>query len=183
MSGFYRHKDKPHAVVAEFDTPDDLLRAAERTHAAGYRKIEAYSPFPIHGLSEAIDFKDQRVPWVVFLGGFTGMVCGFALQYYTAVWDYPLNIGGRPLMSFPQMVPVTFECTILFASLGAFLGMLGMNLLPQPYHPIFNTPNFDRASQDKFFLAVEANDPKFDPKELEKFLGGLNATNVSMVEG
>lgn len=183
MAGFSRHKDKIHAMVAEFETPDDLLHAAEAAREAGYKKIEAYSPFPIHGMSEAIDFKDQRVPWIVFMGGFTGMVCGFALQYYTAVWDYPLNIGGRPLMSFPQMVPVTFECTILFASLGAFLGMLGMNLLPQPYHPIFNTPNFDRASQDRFFLAIESNDVQFDAKEIEKFFKKLKPANVSLVEG
>lgn len=183
MSGYHKHVDKPHALVAEFVHPDDILAAANRAREAGYKKIEAYSPFPMHGMSEAIGFKDQRVPWIVFLGGLTGAFCGFGLQYYVAVWDYPLNVGGRPLVSIPSMVPITFEATILFASLGAFIGMLAMNFLPQPYHPIFNTPNFERASQDRFFLAIEANDPQFDMDATRTFLEGLQPEAVSYVEG
>jgi len=170
-------------MVAEFVHPDDVLAAAKAARDAGYKRIEAYSPFPLHGMSEAMGFRDQRVPWIVFLGGLTGAVCGFALQYYIAVWDYPLNVGGRPLISLPQMVPVTFESTILFAAMGAFIGMLAMNFLPQPYHPIFNTPNFERASQDRFFLAIEAHDPKFDHDDTRKFLEGLSPEAVNYVEG
>lgn len=183
MAGYSKHKDTPHAVVAEFAGPDDVLHAAEKAYAAGYRRIEAYSPFPIHGMSEAIGFKDQRIPWIVFMGGVTGAVLGYALQYYTSVWDYPMNVGGKPLNSIPAFIPVTFECTILFAAIGAVIGMFAMNLLPQPYHPIFNTPGFDRASQDRFFLAIEAGDEKFNRGEIENFLEGLSPINVSYVEG
>jgi hypothetical protein len=183
MSGFTKHKDAPHALVAEFVHPDDLLEAATKAHAEGYRKIEAYSPFPMHGMSEAIGFKDQRVPWIVFLGGITGAVGGFGLQYYVNVWDYPMNIGGRPLVSIPSFIPITFESTILLASIGAFIGMLAMNFLPQPYHPIFNCPNFERASQDRFFLAIEANDPNFDREKTQSFLEAMNPEAVSYVEG
>lgn len=183
MAGFTKHKDTPHALVAEFTHPDDVLAAARKARSSGYKNIEAYSPFPMHEMSDAIGFKDQRVPWIVFLGGLTGAFCGFGLQYYVNVWDYPMNVGGRPLVSIPSFIPITFEATILFASLGAFVGMLAMNLLPQPYHPIFNTPNFERASQDRFFLAIEASDPQFDREATQRFLEGLNPEAVSYVEG
>jgi hypothetical protein len=183
MAGYSRHKDAPYAIVAEYGTPDEILKAANTLRKAGYKKVESYTPFPVHGMDEAIGYKDQRIPWIVFMGGLTGAVLGFSLQYYTAVWDYPLNIGGRPLMSIPSMIPVTFECTILFASIGAVVGMLGMSLLPQPYHPIFNTPNFRRCSQDRFFLAVEVNDPKFDDVETKALLESTSPLNVAKVEG
>lgn len=170
-------------MVAEFDTADELLHAAEAARKNGYKRMDAFSPYPVHGLSEALGFRDQRVPWVVFLGGITGAIAGYSLQYYTAVIDYPLNVGGRPLNAIPQFFPVTFEATILFSAIGAVVGMMGMNLLPQPYHPVFNTPNFDRASQDKFFLAIEVGDSKFDTDSTKEFLSGLNAANVEMVEG
>lgn len=183
MSGYHKHVDKPHAMVAEFAHPDDLLDAANKAREAGYKRLEAYSPFPMHGMSEAIGFKDQRVPWTMFLAGLTGAFCALGLQYYINTWDYPLSVGGRPLLSLPQFIPVTFEGTVLFSALGGFVGMLAMNFLPQPYHPIFNTPNFERASQDRFFLAIESNDPKFDLEETRKFLEALSPEAVNYVEG
>jgi len=179
------HHRKPpptYGVVAEFDSPDQLLVAAAKAREAGYKRLEAYTPFPIHGLSDTVGFKDEKVPWIVFLGGVTGASLGYALQYYVSVIDYPLNVGGKPLNSLPMFFPVMYECTILFASFGAFLGMLALNKLPQPYHGAFNTPNFERASQDKFFLAVEADDKQFDEVETKKFLETMDANNVSLVK-
>jgi len=173
---------KTYGVVAEFDSPGQLLDAARKTREAGYRQIEAYTPFPLHGLSDAVGFKDEKVPWIVFLGGIVGGSCGYLLQFYTSVIDYPLNVGGKGLNSIPMFFPVTYECTILFASFGAFLGMLALNKLPQPYHGAFNTPNFERASQDKFFLAVEANDKQFDEVETKRFMETMDANNVSLVK-
>jgi hypothetical protein len=171
-----------YGVVAEFDTPEQLKGAARKAREAGYRQIEAYSPFPIHGLSDAAGFKDEKVPWIVFMGGITGAMCGYALQYYVSVIDYPLNVGGKPLNSLPMFFPVTYEMTILFASFGAFLGMLALNKLPQPYHGVFNTPNFERASQDKFFLAIESTDKQFDEVETLKFMETMDANDVSLVK-
>lgn len=177
-----RSEPKTYGVVAEFDSPGQLLQAARKTREAGYREIEAYTPFPLHGLSDAVGFKDEKVPWIVFLGGVVGASCGYLLQFYTSVIDYPLNVGGKGLNSIPMFFPVTYECTILFASFGAFLGMLALNKLPQPYHGAFNTPNFERASQDKFFLAVEANDKQFDEVETKRFMETMDANNVSLVK-
>lgn len=177
-----RSEPKTYGVVAEFDSPGQLLEAARKTREAGYREIEAYTPFPLHGLSDAVGFKDEKVPWIVFLGGVVGASCGYLLQFYTSVIDYPLNVGGKGLNSIPMFFPVTYECTILFASFGAFLGMLALNKLPQPYHGAFNTPNFERASQDKFFLAVEANDKQFDEVETKRFMETMDANNVSLVK-
>ncbi len=171
-----------YGVVAEYDSPELLLEAAAQVRAAGYKRLEAYTPFPIHGLVDTVGFKDEKVPWIVFLGGITGASLGYALQYYTSVIDYPLNVGGKPLNSLPMFFPVMYECTILFASFGAFLGMLGLNKLPQPYHGVFNTPNFERASQDKFFLAIEADDAQFDEVETKKFMETTNANSVSLVK-
>ncbi len=168
-----------HAVVVEFETPEQLLKAANQAREAGFTKLEAYSPFPIHGLSEAIGFHDEKVPWIVAIGGLTGALAGMALQIYVSVIDYPMNVGGKPLLSLPAFIPVTFECTILFASFGAVFGMMALNGLPRPHHPIFDTPNFERASQDRFFLAVEAEDPKYS--EAQAFLGGLTTATVAEV--
>jgi hypothetical protein len=178
----HRNPPKTYGIVAEFDTPEQVLAAAKRIREAGYKQLEAYSPFPIHGLSDTVGFKDEKVPWIVFLGGLVGGSCGYLLQYYTSVIDYPMNVGGKPLNSIPMFFPVTYECTILFAAFGAFLGMLALNKLPQPYHAAFNTPNFERASQDKFFLAVEAHDEQFDEVETKRFMEGLDANNVSLVK-
>ena len=168
--------------MAEFDNPDNLLAAAHRAYAAGYRKIDAYSPFPIHGLAEAIGFHRNRLPMVVLIAGIIGGVGGFALQYYASVIDYPLNIGGRPLNSWPAFIPVTFETTILIAAFAAVLGMLGLNGLPRPHHPVFNVSRFERATRDRFFLCIEASDPQFDLEETKRFLESLKPYEVHDVE-
>jgi len=172
----------PYALVAEFDTPEQLILAAETARVAGYRKMDAYTPFPVHGLSEAIGFDDKKIPWTVFFGGLVGGFFGYTLQWYTSVVDYPMNVGGKPMNALPSFVPITFECTILFASIGAFIGMLAFNRLPKPYHSIFNTPGFERASQDRFFLAIEALDPQFGIADTRDFLRGLSPRTVSEVE-
>lgn len=173
---------KVYGVVAEFDSPEELFSAGKKARAAGYKELEAYTPFPLHGLSDVLGFKDEKVPWIVFGGGLMGASCGFLLQYYTSVIDYPMNVGGKPLNSLPMFFPVTYECTILFAAFGAVLGMFALNRLPEPYHAAFNTPNFERASQDKFFLAIEAKDPQFDEVETKSFMETMNANNVSLVK-
>jgi len=171
-----------YGVIARFETPTDVVMAARQTHAAGYRMVNAYSPFPIEELSEAIGFHKDHVSKTVLLGGLTGAAAGFALQYFTAVIDYPINVGGRPLFSLPSFVPIIFETGILLAAFGAVLGMILMNQLPQPYHPVFNVPSFKRASRDAFFLCIKANDPKFDQTGTRDFLIGLGAKEVTDVE-
>jgi hypothetical protein len=173
---------KPYGLIASFENPEDLVHAAERTREAGYKRFEGYSPFPVHGLAEAIGFKDNRVQWVIFGSGVVGALTGFGLQYYAAVIAYPLNVGGRPLFSWPHFIPVTFECTILFAAFGAILSMFGLNGLPRPHHPVFNAPGFERASQDGFFLCIEADDEGYEPDETKRFLQSLGAVSVEEVE-
>src|SRR5262249_47953432 len=143
-----RKHNKPtfYGLVAEFRDPEDILQAAKQAREAGYKQMDAYTPFPIHGLDEAIAFEDNRVPWTIFISGLLGAVGGYLLQYYVSVMDYPLNVGGRPYQSWPSFMPVTFECTILLASFGAVVGMLAYNGLPRPHHPIFSTPRFELAS-------------------------------------
>ena len=171
-----------YGLMAEFATPDDLLDQAQRTYGAGYRKISAYSPFPIEGLPAAIGLRPTKLPYLVLFGGMLGAVGGFFLQYYAAVIDYPWNIGGRPLNSWPSFAVGTFETTILVAAGVAVVGMLLLNRLPQPYHAVFNAPRFKLASQDRFFLCVEANDPQFDLMETRQFLEGLHPADVVAVE-
>jgi hypothetical protein len=168
--------------MAEFSTPGDVVSAARRVHEAGYRKVDAYSPYPIEELSEALGFHHSPLPKIVLAGGIVGAVAGYGLQYWVSVIDYPLNIGGRPLHSWPSFIPVTFETTILFAALGAVLGMLALNGLPEPYHPVFNVPTFALASRDRFFLCVEATDPRYDHDETWRLLVGLGARAVSEVD-
>jgi hypothetical protein len=172
----------PYGLVAEFASPDALVAAASKAREAGYKKMDAYSPFPIHEMSDAIGFRDRKVPWIVFLGGVVGMTAGYTLQWWTSVMDYPMNIGGRPLNSIPAFLPVTYECTILFAAFGGALGMLALNGLPRPYHSIFNTPGFERCSQDRFFLAIEASDPHYDEAETRAFLETCDPIRVEAVE-
>ncbi len=169
-----------HGMVAEFTDPDDILKAAKKVHAAGYKELDAYTPFPVHGLDDAIGFKDASVQWTIFIAAVGGLVLGFGLESWVATQAYPLNVGGRPKISWPQFIPVAYECCILCAGIAAFIGVLFWNKLPQPYHPIFNTPNFDKASQTSFFLAIEAKDPKFDHGDVKKLLndcGGVVAVN------
>ena len=169
-------------LMAEFETPDDLLAAAKATFAAGYRKIDGYSPLPVHGLGDAIGFPRTKLPWLVFCFGILGGICGYGLCYWVSVIDYPLNIAGKPLHSGPMFIPVTFELTILFAALSSAFGMFIANGLPQPYHPVFNVESFARASQDRFFLSIEADDPQFDLDKTRDFLNGLNPHEVAEVE-
>ncbi len=167
-----------HGLMAEFAGPEELVAAARRAYAAGYRRMDAYSPFPMEGLSDAIGFRRTWVPWLVLGGGLIGVVAGFVLQYWTSVFAYPLNVGGRPLVSLPAYVPVMFELMILLAAFAAVGGMLALNRLPEPYHPVFNVSRFARASQDGFFLCIEASDPTFDLQRTRRFLQELQPTEV-----
>jgi ActD protein len=171
-----------YGIMAEFDNPTDLVAAARRTHEAGYRRINGYSPYPIEELSEAIGFTRTSLPLIVLVGGILGGLGGYFMQYWMEVIDYPLNVGGKPFNSWPAFIPITFECTVLVASFAAVLGMLVLNKLPQPYHPVFNAPNFALATRDKFFLVIEANDPKFKYAEATRFMKSLNAIDVCDVE-
>lgn len=165
-------------VLAEFHDADELVEAARKVHAAGYRAVEAYSPMPVEGLAEAVGFRKTRLPLVVLIGGIVGFFAGWGLQYYVSVIAYPLNIGGRPLNSWPSFMPVIFEMTVLFAALAAVLGMLAMNGLPRPHHPLFAIPQFDRAAQDRFFLCVLARDPFFHPQTTRQFLEMLGPMEI-----
>ena len=171
-----------HGLMAEFASAGDLVAAARKVREAGYRHFDAYTPFPIEELDEAMGLHHTRLPFLVLIGGILGGLGGFALQYWTSVVAYPINVGGRPLFSWPSFIPVTFECTILAAGLTAVLGMLALNGLPQPYHPVFNVSRFALASRDRFFLCVEARDPRFDAAKTRDFLEGLDARRVSDVE-
>ena len=169
-------------LLAEFDNPTDAVRAAERVYAEGYRKIDAYSPYPIEALSEAVGVHRTPMPLIILIGGILGGLAGYFLQYYTHVIDYPLNVGGKPFHSWPTFIPITFECTVLGASLSAVFGMFAVNRLPQPYHPVFNVPNFALASRERFFVLVEATDPKFDREETAALLRSLGPREVTDVE-
>ncbi len=171
-----------YGLMAEFDDPEELLEKARTTYAAGYRRLSAYSPFPIEELPAALGLRPSKLPLLTLLGGIVGGITGFGMQYYAAVIDYPWNIGGRPLNSWPSFIILTFELTILFAAATAVLGMLLRNGLPQPYHAVFNAPRFKLASQDRFFLCVEATDPMFDRAATHYFLEGLHPAEVVAVE-
>ena len=171
-----------YGLMAEFDNPTAVTTAARRAHERGYRQIDAFTPYPIEELSEAIGFRKNRVALCVLIGGIIGFVSGVALQIWTAAIDYPINVGGRPMVSWPLMVPVIFEMTVLLAAFGGVLGMLGLNGLPMPYHPVFNAPRFELASRTHFFLCIEAKDPLFDLTETRRFLESVGANEVSNVE-
>jgi hypothetical protein len=171
-----------YGVMAEFDNPTDLVAAARSTYESGYRRINGYSPYPIEELSEAIGFTRTSLPLIVLIAGILGGVGGFFMQYWMEVINYPLNVGGKPYNSWPAFIPITFESTVLGAALAAVLGMLALNKLPQPYHPVFNAPNFALATRDRFFLVIEANDPKFVHDEVLQFMRTLAARDVSDVE-
>ncbi len=171
-----------YGVLAEFESPEELVAAVRRARAAGYRKMDAYTPFPVEHLAEELGFHHTYLPLIVLIGGLVGCASGFLLQYWISVIDYPLNIGGRPLNSWPSFIPVTFEMTILVASLSAVLAMLGLNGLPMPHHPLFNSPRFALASRNRFFLCIEAGDAKFDREATAKFLTELKPKGVTEVE-
>jgi hypothetical protein len=170
-----------YGLMAEFDSPTALVAGAEKARLAGYRRIDAYTPIPIEELSDALGLRPTRLPILVFLGGLAGGLGGYALQYWTQTTAYALNVGGRPFHSWPHFIPVTFETTVLGAALTAFVGMWALNKLPQPYHPVFNVPEFVRASTDRFFLCIEAADPRFDRDATWSFLEGLKPVGVSEV--
>ena len=170
-----------YGLMAEFDDPGSLVAAAERARHEGYSRMDAYSPYPIEELHEPLGLGGTRLPLVVLIGGLCGGIGGYALQYWSSVVAYPLNIGGRPLHSWPAFIPVTFECTILGAALSCVLGMLALNGLPMPYHPVFNLPRFALASRSRFFLCIESKDPKFNVEATRRFLDTLNPREVSIV--
>jgi hypothetical protein len=170
-----------YGLMAEFETPTDIVNAAKRTHQAGYRKIDAYSPFPIEELAEAIGFHHESVALVTLIGGLLGMFGGYFMQYWIHAIDYPTNVGGRPINSWPAFIVVTFELTILCGGLAAVLGMLALNGLPMPYHPVFNVPRFAFATRDRFFLIIFSSDAQYDPSETRRFLESLAPRSVSEV--
>ncbi len=170
-----------YGVMAEFDSPTGLVNAAREARAKGYRKLDAYSPFPIEELSEALHLHKNRLPLIVLVGGILGGLTGYLMQYYVTVLYFPINIGGRPLHSWPAYIIITFELTILFAAIAAVLGLLALCGLPMPYHPVFNIPRFALASRTRFFLCIEATDPMFDRKATSDFLETLEPREVSEV--
>ncbi|HST52809.1 MAG TPA: DUF3341 domain-containing protein [Pyrinomonadaceae bacterium] len=180
MNKITRHAT--YGLLAEFDNPTDAVAAARRVHEEGYRRIDAFSPFPVEELSEAIGVHKTHMPLIVLIGGLLGGTLGFLLQVYIEVFSFPINVGGKPYYSWPAFVPITFECTVLGAAFFAVFGMLALNRLPEPYHPVFNAPSFALASRDRFFVLVESADPKFDRERTAEFLRGLGPIEVTDVE-
>jgi hypothetical protein len=170
-------------LMAEFEEHDQLLEATRRAYAEGYRRMDAYSPFPVEGLAEALGHEQSAIPLFTLIGGMLGGLGGYFMEWYAMARLYPLNVGGRPYNSWPNFIPITFELTVLIASVSAFLGVFILNRLPQPHHPVFNVPEFERASIDRFFLCIEVDDPKFNVEETRKFLEGLKAHKVTEVPG
>jgi Protein of unknown function (DUF3341) len=162
-----------YGLIAEFETAEQILEATRRAREQGYRRMDAYTPYPVEGLATELGLERTRVPMVVLIGGLVGAVAGYFMQYWAMAIDYPINVGGKPYNSWPAFIPITFELMVLVAAFAAILGMFFLNGLPQPYHPVFNVPRFARASQDRFFLCIEATDPRFDRVHTRTFLEGL----------
>jgi hypothetical protein len=173
--------DELYGLLAEFERPGAVVLAAKRARQAGYTRMEAYSPIPVHGLSESLGKAPTRLPYLTLLGGVLGAITGYAMQYYASVIDYPINVGGRPLHSWPAFLPVVFELTVLGAALFSVFGMLALNGLPMPYHPVFNVPEFKLASRNRFFLCLQVRDPKFDRVASREFLQSLSPTAIHEV--
>ena len=170
-----------YGLIAEFEDPNALIAATQRAHQAGYRRMDAYSPYPIEELHEALGARHTRLPLIVLIGGICGCIGGYALQYWAATMAYPLNVGGKPFHGWPAFIPITFECTILAAALSAVFGMLALNGLPMPYHPVFNVARFALASRNRFFLCIQARDPQFDLEGTRRFLETLEPREVTNV--
>ena len=181
MSAPLQQNGSVYGFLAEFDSPHEVMVAAKRAYSEGYRKLDAYSPFPVHGLSEAIGFHRDNVALATLIGGIIGGLTGYGLQYWVNLFAYPVNIAGRPPNSWPAFIIITYELTILFAGLTAAIAMLAMNGLPKPYNSLFNSARFERASRDKFFICIESEDPKFDAIRTRAFLEGLRPASVSEV--
>lgn len=171
-----------HGLMAEFEQPEEVLAAVQRAYQQGYRRMDAYTPFPVEGLAEALGRHGTCVPLIVLIGGIVGGLGGYFMQWYATAISYKINVGGRPFHSWPAYIPITFELTVLCASVCALVGMLALNRLPEPYHPVFNAPDFDRASQDRFFMCIEAADPKFDQAATRAFIETLKPLKVTEVE-
>jgi hypothetical protein len=177
-----KHDHSIYGLMAEFEHEDALVAAVRRVRAEGYRRIEAYAPHPVEAVVEEVGFHDTGLPLLVLAGGAVGCIAGFAMQYYLSAVNYPLNVGGRPLNSWPSFIPVTFEMTILFAAITAVFGMLALNRLPMPFHPVFSVPRFALASRNRFFLCIFAKDPKFDPTATRRILEDCKPHGVYDVE-
>jgi Protein of unknown function (DUF3341) len=181
MSSKHGAVEPVYGLMAEFDNPTDLVNAAVAARHEGYRKMDGYSPYPIEELNHALHYHRNKLPLIVLLGGICGGLTGFLLQWYITVYNFPTNIGGRPLFSWPSYIIITFELTILFAAGSAVVGLLALCGLPMPYHPVFNVPRFSLASRNSFFLCIEADDPQFDLVKTKSFLAGLDPKEVSEV--
>lgn len=178
MHGHPSHSTTIHGVMAEFETAQAVVDAARRTVAEGYTKVEAYTPVPIEQLNDILHRKRTILPLISLIGGLLGMFTGFALQYWASVLEYPLNVGGRPYASWPAFIVPSYELTILFSALATAGGMVALNGLPQPNHAVFNVPRFSLASSDKFFLVIEAADPRFDRDRATRFFQDIGARGV-----
>jgi hypothetical protein len=172
-----------YGLLAKFNTQDELIAASDRTYQEGYRKFDAYSPYPVADLARSMHLKSSPLPFVMLAGGIMGGVGGFLMMTYASVIDYPLNIGGRPLFSWPTYIPITFELTVLLSALAGILGLFFFARFPQPYHPVFNSEDFnEHGSQDAFYLSIEAGDPQFDLERTRSFLENLGSAQVSEIE-
>jgi hypothetical protein len=169
--------------LVEFESVDSLLEAAKRVRDAGYTRWDAHTPFPVHGLNDAMGLRPTRLPWLVLLAGITGAALGLGLQYYTNAFDYRFMISGKPIFSLPANIPVMFEMTILFSAVAAFIGMIVTNGLPEWYHALFMRKRFRRVTADRFFISVEARDPRFDVRQTKQFLDSLGGAAIEEVEG
>lgn len=175
-------QNKNWGVLAEFANPAELLHAAQSLHDLGYRKFETWSPFPVHGMDDAMGLNGSKVPWLTLGGGLTGLTIGLLLQWWTGAVDYPLVISGKPYFAWQFATPVTFELSILLSAFGTVFGMFALNLLPRPYHPLDNVPAFRRVTDDKFFLSIEVSDPLFDIEKTQDQLKDLGGIDITMVE-
>ena len=175
-------KQNLHGIMAEFDTATELVDAARLVRDAGYTKTDAFSPFPLHEIDEALGIKRSILPYLIFAGAITGLLSGLGLEYFVHVIEWPIIVGGRPAFSLPSFVPPAYELTILFAAFVAVFGMLFLNGLPSPYHPVFNVPRFALATREKFFLIIESADPLYNYEETRSFMSSLDAQEVFDVE-
>jgi len=171
-----------YGLMAEFAGHEQVVEAAKRAYQQGYRRMDGFTPFPVEGLAQALGHQRTALPLIVLIGGICGGIGGYFMQWYSMAVDYPINVGGRPFHSWPAYVPITFELIVLAAAIAALLGMLALNRLPEPHHPVFNVPGFGRASSDRFFLCIEAGDPLFDPAATRQFLESLKPESVTEVQ-